>query len=227
MDGAFGSNNPNGWNFTIGGGYAVSKTRSGAFSGPLATDTALDTISPADAPTSQSENHAFLDFLVGRDVGLGVNDPPHISFGLRVARFSHKASLETTTVTVGTNATAAGNSKFLGYGPRVSLKGSHPLGGAMWPIDYGLGASLLYGRKDSSYAFDGVTTFTSSTNGWHPNLDGSIALGLALGPAAKVSVGYRIEYWQGVLDSFDGATGAFNAENRVGQGPFASLTVRF
>jgi hypothetical protein len=231
VNGAIGTNNPNGWNFTIGGGYADSKKRSGIFSGPLATDTATptpDTISPIAAATLQSENHYFLDFLAGRDVGLGVNDPPHLSFGLRVARFNHKASLTTTTLTItpGPSQTAAGSSRFLGYGPRISLKGSHPLGSAM-SIDYGLGASYLYGKKDSSYSFNGTTLFTSSSKGWHANLDASLALGWQMSPAAKLGIGYRIEYWQGVLDSFDGATGAFHAQNRIAQGPFINLTVRF
>src|SRR4051812_7291312 len=72
VNAAVGTNNPNGWNFTVGGGYATSKRHGGAFTGIVAAGTPLSpsTVTVTGAPTSQSENRYFLDFLAGRDVGL-------------------------------------------------------------------------------------------------------------------------------------------------------------
>ncbi len=131
---------------------------------------------------------------------------------------------------------------FKGVGPSISWKASMPIAGnpsdETLSIDWGINAALLFGRqrmrenhqtsghyhkagKSSNYYTAGGIPFTRSRNVTIPNVGGMIGMSVNF-PNAKVSIGYRGDFFFGAMD-----TG--NDTRRTGRtgfyGPFASISV--
>ncbi|HEY5238921.1 MAG TPA: hypothetical protein VIJ62_11115 [Rhizomicrobium sp.] len=129
----------------------------------------------ADTQVSHKESHAVLDFMAGKDVGLGMfgNDGSStFSLGVRFAQFSSKATFDVRarpnvyfkyyaipSYHVGINApyfhtyhaTGHASRSFHGIGPSLSWNGSVPVAGnpqnGEVTLDWGANAALLFGRQ--------------------------------------------------------------------------------
>ncbi len=168
----------------------------------------------------RNEHHWLADFMVGRDLGLGMGVGDQVGkFGVRVAeiRGRTKGTAEWYNVPVfptidcSTAPSYCGSeirdytqeNKFVGVGPRVELDGNIPLGGH-WSIEYMGGAAALYGRRKANQnvtlSNPTVSTFT-----------GPASL-LAGGPIDASSSGND---WVFNLDAMAGLTYAFNPTARM------------
>jgi iron complex outermembrane recepter protein len=128
----------------------------------------------ADTRAQHRENHAVLDFLAGKDVGLGMlggESSSTLSFGVRFAQFTSKTTfdararpdLDIRYKYIGTifklpkfyfhtyHATGQASRSFRGMGPSISWNGSTPFAGDAQSgeivFDWGINASLLFGRQ--------------------------------------------------------------------------------
>jgi iron complex outermembrane receptor protein len=127
----------------------------------------------ARTKVSQKESHAILDFMAGKDVGLGIfgrNGSSILSFGVRIAQFSSKETVDIRArpdlvfkyVPVGSqgienmyfhtyHASGSSSRNFRGVGPSVSWSGSAPFVGNTQTgeiaLDWGANAALLFGRQ--------------------------------------------------------------------------------
>jgi len=129
----------------------------------------------ADTQAEHRENHAVLDFLVGKDVGLGMfgrETSSTLSFGVRFAQFASKATFDARArpdldisykyafggaIKIPKfyfhtyHATGQASRSFRGMGPSISWNGSTPFAGDAQSgeivFDWGINASLLFGRQ--------------------------------------------------------------------------------
>jgi iron complex outermembrane receptor protein len=144
------------------------------YSGVPTTSSFLTQENFARTKVSQKESHAILDFMAGKDVGLGMfgrNGSSILSFGVRVAQFSSKETVDIRArpdlqfkyVPFGSNqgienmyfhtyhASGSSSRDFRGVGPSVSWSGSAPFIGNTQngeiAFDWGANAALLFGRQ--------------------------------------------------------------------------------
>jgi hypothetical protein len=207
------------WHLNVGFRYGKSKEKKGTF----AATTTPSTI----AGYAVREEHWVADFMVGRDLGIGLGKS-QIKFGLRIADLSRTADSS------GFNSSSSSNtirarSTFFGIGPRVALDGSVPLGGA-WNFDYGVGAAALFGTRKYSQDEGGLNNpiehETATKGGAVFNADVSGALAYWLTPRFKLAVGYQFDgYWKGLL--VDVSDDNRQTVNRFYHGPFIRATGKF
>ncbi|HVP85179.1 MAG TPA: hypothetical protein VMS78_10690 [Rhizomicrobium sp.] len=122
-----------------------------------------------DIKTHYAESHTVLDFMAGKDVGLGrfgSEGTSTINFGVRYAQFSQKSTFdafarpEVNLVTPGFRAylsfhqytmAASAERSFRGIGPSVSWNASAALVGNQdrgeISLDWGVNGALLFGRQ--------------------------------------------------------------------------------
>lgn len=128
----------------------------------------------SDLRARHSESHAVLDFMAGRDVGLGVFGPhgeAMLDLGVRFAQFSSKSNISLRSMPqalswkyvpffqkslptahqrsyFGTNSASR---SFHGLGPAISWNASNVVAGhddtADLTFDWGINAALLFGRQ--------------------------------------------------------------------------------
>jgi long-subunit fatty acid transport protein len=265
-------NNRWGWNGALGFDYRVDQYwhASGAFrygqntthstnSGQLAQVgiPGIATFAPAAVAepnvATRNETNWEADFMVGRDIGLGTNNP-QLKVGLRVAdirgRTEGTAAYPVTvassfTLGVGRQTRAYEQTNhFLGAGPRLALEGSAPVGGG-WFVDYMGGVAGLYAIDRSAEQTVVTNTIappgqvaigscvagcpinaTSETNGFVFNADAMLGLGYAITSYARLSVNYRVDAYFNAMRTFDLAGNAVNV-NRVYHGPNIRLTLTY
>jgi iron complex outermembrane recepter protein len=140
--------------------------------GPEAVENFADTHAP------HQESHAVLDFMAGKDVGLGMfgkDGSSTLNLGVRFAQFTSKAGfdirarpdLQLKYLTVPTyhvtmklshfntyHATGQASRSFRGLGPTLSWNGSAPFAGNQQDgeltFDWGANAALLFGKQKAS-----------------------------------------------------------------------------
>jgi hypothetical protein len=136
--------------------YGQNRTRStssspvGILGFPATTLLPASTLAIRGANTAtRNETNWEADFMVGRDIGLGTNNP-QLKVGLRVADIRGVTEGNAAwSVFPGTpSATAHVRSyqqinHFFGFGPRLALEGSAPFAGG-WSVDYMGGVAGLY-----------------------------------------------------------------------------------
>ena len=170
-----------------------------------------------------NERHWSADFMVGRDIGLG-GHPGQVKIGLRIADLRattnvNSAVFESFGPLLFSSAFTQ-RSKFWGFGPRAAIEGSVLLQGP-WSVDYGAGVAVLHGNREL-----GVGGIFSSSSGWVPNVDASIALSYLVTPLFKVSVGYQIDAYWNVLRTFN-SSGNFVNIDRYFHGAFLRATAKY
>ncbi len=208
----------------------------GPFSIPVGTEPFP---SVATGLFNNKEFHWLWDLAVGRDNALGIGGTQW-NVGIRVAQIAAKTSgwgnfvaptsfvapsfLGVQPATFAFEQTTG----FAGAGPRVSVDGSVPLGGA-WTFDYSGGASVLFGGRSiksdvvgNAPAF-GIDALNVSSNAAVVNLDGQAGLSYWLTPYLKVSASYRFDGYWGALKTING-DGASADANRFYSGPMLRLT---
>jgi hypothetical protein len=229
-----------------------------------------------------SETHAIIDFMVGKDVGLGMfgmRGTAVLSGGVRYADFTSRSN-----ITLGVdpdssdvpqtpryhyhkfNGAFSASRSFHGIGPSISLKASSPVmrdtSDSEFTIDWGANGAVLFGRqktrgnhstKGAYYCennFYGAPTgcppptanappliagegfrqishyqqsnsFNRSRMAIVPNVGGFAGISYRLANA-KVSLGYRADFFFGAID---GGIDAAKKGNLGFYGPFASVSV--
>lgn len=219
----------------------------------------------SDATVDQNESHAVMDFMAGRDVGLGMfHGQSTLNFGVRIAQFHSRAnsgfksfpdphySTKFTYNDPGAHhhsyaATAELTRNFRGVGPSVAWEGNAAMVGrpdaGHLTFDWGVDASVLFGRQTingeqqtSTRYFHGSpfalppppTTHTFHTSPVRrsrtvivPNAGGFAGLSVRY-PNAKVSLGYRADFFFGAMD------GGIDTRKSVTPGfygPFATVSI--
>jgi len=208
------------------------------------------------------ESHLLLDFMAGKDVGLGIaNSSSKISFGVRYAQFTSSADVDLrsrtsiyVTHTKYNNlfvhdylGRLKGERSFHGLGPAISWDASTPIGGnddARFTLDWGLNASVLFGRQKMRAHSQVTGEYISQTNALAakygtfsryvhpsnparsrsvivPNIGGFAGMSLKF-PNAKVSLGYRADFFFGAMD---GGIDARKTYDRNFYGPFAAISI--
>jgi iron complex outermembrane receptor protein len=211
-----------------------------------------------------TESHIILDFQAGKDIGVGLfgnEGKSTLGFGVRFAQFASKQTL-------GANAdpdyyipanvydkkyhhiyaiTSHVQRSFRGIGPSLSWNVSAPLlgnveAGAL-ALDWGMNASLLFGRQKTlghhettasffktknfppKYHFSSHSHHSGDPNRSHtaavPNVGGFAGVSYAF-PNAKLSAGYRADLFFGAMD---GGIDARVSKNVGFYGPFAAVSV--
>jgi hypothetical protein len=178
-----------------------------------------NTLMTGNNSATRKEYNWAADFMVGRDVGLGLGTS-QIKGGLRVAdiRGSTNGNINWVTtnptiITIGPSHYTQTN-KFFGVGPRVALEGNVPLGGA-WSIDYMGGLAGLYAsRSTSQFAFTPLNNFgfpchsgcpvnaSTSSTGMVFNPDAMIGLAYAFSPTVKLALNYRVDAYFNAFRAF-------------------------
>jgi hypothetical protein len=188
---------------------------------------------------TESESHLVADFMIGRDLGVGV-DKPELLLGIRVADLSASAHVVETgqrtfysgtgVVTGPQSAVGDWNSRFFGVGPRVAIAGAIPIVG-LWSFDYGAGIAGLIGDRSFNFAVansGGGSAFGSSnTTVFVFNADASAAVSYWVSTTAKLSAGIRADFYDSALTTYNVNTGALESLSRTYWGPFVRLTGKF
>ncbi|HSZ11363.1 MAG TPA: hypothetical protein VK759_04260 [Rhizomicrobium sp.] len=201
--------------------------------------------------TRHLENHMIVDFEAGKDVGLGLfseHSRSTIGVGIRIAQFSvtgddfvsskpqysgvfrqqvffHTAKLTRRTSAMG--PTASWDS----HVPLISLSDSN------FALDWGVNGALLFGKQKTM--LDTTNRYRHQSEGYPivvgttsanvvrrhtqliPNLGAMAALSFNL-PAAKMTVGYRADFF---FSGMDGGVNAYRGMTRSFYGPFATISV--
>ncbi|HSZ74016.1 MAG TPA: hypothetical protein VK779_04285 [Rhizomicrobium sp.] len=200
--------------------------------------------------TKASERHFILDFQAGKDVGLGALGSSVLSAGVRFAQFNASSNVAAQSQPTNINgygyyhifrASFAAKRHFNGIGPSLSWDASAALFGnpasSSFTLDWGANGALLFGRQrvneehqttdNYKHYFQYLKTTIAhggeprSRNVVVPNLGGFAGLSWRY-PNAKVSVGYRADFFFGAMD---GGIDAAHRENVGFYGPFASVSV--
>jgi iron complex outermembrane recepter protein len=200
--------------------------------------------------TKASESHAVLDFQAGKDVGLGSFGSSVLSMGMRFAQFNVHTNVEVQSQPTNINsygyyhifrAKFDATRNFTGVGPSVSWNASANLFGnpssSSIALDWGVNGAVLFGRQRMNEAHQTTDNYKhyfqylniATAHGGAPrskqvvvpNLGGFAALSWRY-PNAKVSVGYRADFFFGAID---GGIDAAHQENVGFYGPFAGVSV--
>jgi hypothetical protein len=205
---------------------------------------------------TRKEYNWVADFMVGRDVGLGLGNS-QIKGGLRVAQIRGTTNgninwlITTAAVTVGPSVYSQTN-KFTGIGPRVALEGNKPIGGA-WSIDYMVGFAGLFADRSTTqtaftpHASNGVPCLTgcpintsTSGNGFVANPDAMLGIAYQISPTTKLALNYHVDAYFNAFRAFGagglpppalGSTavaspGSPTNVDRIYHGPSIRLTVQ-
>lgn len=220
-----------------------------------------------DVQAKRSESHAILDFMAGKDVGLGLfgrHSTSSFNAGVRYAQFSAKATTtfhsrpvayyypvfkyKSHSYHLSYYAHGDLSRSFHGIGPSISWTNSSPILGdpqaGEVAFDWGVNAALLFGRQKvsgshqttgrhfygtSRYGF-GVPTahyvhtappINRSRSVTVPNLGGFAGLSFKL-PNAKVSLGYRADFFFGAID---GGVDTRKTADRNFYGPYLGIGI--
>lgn len=179
---------------------------------------------------THKESHLVADFAVGRDIGIGVGTA-QAKLGIRVADLHAKTNFTGSAFSGYGSAYAVVadfRSRFFGVGPRGSIEGSIPLGGALG-LDYMAGVAVLYGNRtlDVSLTAGGLTgSATFSNYGSVFNADAMAGLSYRFSQSMKMTAGYRFDGYWNALTTFDNNFNFVNVD-RFYHGPFVRATVQF
>lgn len=202
----------------------------------------------------ETESHLFVDFSVGKDVGLGIADAQStVSVGVRFANMRSRSDVQISSNFAPSFYGSATNDpdtrikrKFHGWGPRVAWDGSAPLAGTLEDgqlgVDWGLNAALLFGRQTDKQKTDGFYrqhyvnwasySYVTHTQTVHStNLRRKSVIVPALG--AYLAASYRFTNAKVSLgyradwyfDALDGGVAASQKVDRGFYGPYAGVTI--
>ena len=225
------------WHFIFDFRYGRSGNASGT-SGSFHSTPAFGTLVSTTTTSNQDtehETHLVADFMVGRDVGLGLAKS-QLQFGVRIVDLYATASAAntgkhtyysaSTLHTVSQSTTGEWSSQFFGIGPRLAYVGSTPIKGP-WSFEYGSGIALLFGNRTFDVSLSTGYSRHERAMTLVFNLDGWLALTYTLGPRYKISGGLRGDYYNAALTTYDINTGGLRSIDRVYWGPFVRLTAAF
>jgi hypothetical protein len=192
----------------------------------------------------ERERHVVVDFMVGRDYGLG-GSQAQLQFGLRIADLNAITQAQLTTAQTRTissfysgttvshsSQTAIGTFKshFFGAGPRVAFTDSVPLRGQL-SFEFAGGLAGLLGNRtlDATIAQSPGGLFYAGYGGGTVilNVDAWAGFSYAFTPTFTMLAGIRTDYYNNALLTFNPATGGQQTVDRNFWGPFVRLIGHF
>lgn len=221
----------------------VRYTDNGANSGgnsPIATFTSG--VATGTNSAERKEHNWAADFMVGRDLGLGV--PTQAKIGVRVAEIWGRTTgqAQWPLAPSGTQTRSYDQSnRFIGWGPRAAIEGSVPLRSGAWSFEYNAGIAGLWGKRsvDQTVAVSGTfggaavvcTTGcpiagSDSNTAFIWNADVQAGVAYAINRNAKLALSYRYEAYWNALRGYDANGNATNL-SRFYHGPTVRLTVAY
>lgn len=231
--------------FRYGFNKIASKAASPVASFLVPSDTGARTVpTPGSASASRREDHWLADFMVGREMNIGLGRT-QAEVGVRIASLDGQTTGSAIWSVVqgfssppppplNQNAAFTQTNKFLGAGPRVAVEGSLPFFGG-WSFYYDFGVAALLGDRS---VVQSVTLFgpngnpclngcpinaSSSDFGTVVNFDAEPGISYRLTRNWKLSANYRFDgYWHAVR-TFDAANNIVDV-NRFYQGAFLRVT---
>ena len=230
----------------------------------------------AETTAKTSEQRLVVDFMAGKDVGLGLfgkDGTSVVSAGVRFAQFTSRSNIALKSdpdwhinskyftyvhdyISFGQSfhsnlASLRAERSFTGVGPSLSWKSSERLWGdsrdASLMLDWGVNGAILFGRQKththhqstgkSFYHYGPFLTgpaaphttavlpatpdHTRSRNVTVPNIGGFAGLSFKY-PNAKVSLGYRADFFFGAVD---GGIDARKTYDRSFYGPYMTVSI--
>jgi len=202
--------------------------------------------------THSSESHIIVDFLAGKDVGIGRFGSSVFSAGVRIAQFHSRSSTSIHSQPTNVNnshaynkfyASFAAKRSFTGIGPALSWDASaniagNPSDGGI-SLDWGVNGAVLFGRqrvgehrqvseyhsnhfhRSLVYRTPASPSLARSKNVTVPNLGAFAGVSWRYADA-KISMGYRADYFFGAID---GGIDTAKKEDRAFYGPYASISI--
>jgi hypothetical protein len=200
----------------------------------------------------ETESHLFVDFSVGKDVGLGIaGGESTLSAGVRIANMRSRSDVQINSnfpISYHGSATNEPDShilrKFRGAGPVVAWKASAPIAGNLdageLGIDWGLNGGLIFGRQTMSQTVDAYYRYGKRVHYAHPSVHrtahstrwrqkraavpeaGAYAAIYYRFPSAKLSLGYRGDWY---FNALDGGVASTRQVDRGFFGPFAKISI--
>jgi hypothetical protein len=186
----------------------------------------ITTAAQGSNSADRKEHRWLADFMVGRDLGIGIDTPVVGKFGVRIAEITGKTdgSALWTNLPLGAATLYRVNytqrNSFLGIGPRIELDGALPLA-PRWILRYMGGIDALYGRRkatqDVSVSQAGAAVPTTPTTilsggpvnadasdyAWVLNADAMVGVSYAISARWSLMLSYRFDgYWR-ALKAFD------------------------
>jgi hypothetical protein len=234
--------------FRYGRNKAASRSHGpqATFSVPTSATATTPTIVPVrvngSGSASRKEDHWLADFMVGRDMNIGVGTS-QFKVGVRVASINGKTTGSATwnvptttaaTVTAAHTRSYVQKSTFVGVGPRAALEGSIPLGGA-WAFDYNMGVAALFGNRkgEQTVTISGPNAnpclagcpaaATTSSNGTVLNFDVQPGISYAIRRNTKLTASYRFDGYWNAMRTADSDSNNVNVD-RFYQGAYLRLT---
>lgn len=196
-----------------------------------------------------SESHTVLDFQAGKDVGLGSFGNSTLSAGIRFAQFNASTNVQAQSQPTNINgygyyhvfrAQLDATRHFSGVGPALSWNVSTSLFGnrsAGISVDWGINGAVLFGRQrvneehqttdNYKHYFRYLNIATAhgeasrNRNVVVPNLGGFAGLSWRV-PNAKVTFGYRADFYFGAMD---GGLDTRKTYDRGFFGPYAAVSI--
>ncbi|WP_136657863.1 Lpg1974 family pore-forming outer membrane protein [Nitratireductor sp. XY-223] len=207
------------WYASLGGKWGKTREQSASYS--------YSSFITTTAAVESREEHAVIDFEVGRDVGLGILGIPEGTLKAKAGiRYTNFKGTEDGTFSGFTSGTIRNTRKFEGFGPRIGLEGSVPVRDSKFSVDFSAGGAILFGKQKTTLTNIYPTYATSiarSENKTVPNVDAF--LGISFNDANySLSAGYSVDAYFGMVDS--GYTTGMNSD-RIFHGPTVKLKFRF
>ncbi len=227
----------------VGHGFSKRKKGKAFFSGTLTTTFATTTTTfttyvrhELQASLRKKERLTFIDFELGRDVGIGSNLDLSVTLGLRFAsfrstergngRYTQMISTSpgfTSPFILSTSAPIHIKRKFLGVGPKLGFNASLPLSETLsWKM--AVAGALLIGKRKVS-GFDGFDTFRRSKSAVVPNIDATVGLAWKPTENMQFTIGYGVNAFFNMVDSGFAEKGA--KKDRIIHGPKIGLRITF
>jgi len=192
---------------------------------------------------SHTQEHLFVDFNVGKDVGMGIWGPgvSTVGGGIRYAHLSSltRGSFATSSKYISRAGSFRINRRNDAVGPRIFVQQTSFLPGSMgqsgFSIGWGGGVGVLFGRQTVS----AINTFTEdegslynafpggsrSHNVTSPDVDAFFQLGFTPPHTGlTIGAGYRFEE---VFNALDGGYSVRSQQDFVQQGPYVDVSIHF
>jgi len=168
-------------------------------------------------PGLARDPYAFADYAIGhtlpfgRDTGLG---DMQATLGARVAEPLARNEL----------SPAFDPRRYMGAGPRIGFEGNKPLQSS-WIVEWRAGASVLYTDRTFDTGSGAANPLLPNTisSGSALNVDGLLGLSYWFDSAAKLTVGYRADYFK-TSPTFNITATA--ADNAVNHGPLIRFSIQ-
>ncbi len=220
------------WFIKVNIGHAFSKKRSG-HNEFLFTGTTGSHGTPVSAhgigSAKKKERLSFLDFEVGRDVGLGKDVlNVQLSGGVRILSFTSK-EYGTGTLNIYVDHALFRSSsgefhskrKFLGAGPKIGINVTAPLSDT-FALRLNVAGAVLFGKRKVK-GFDGSDYFIRNKSAVVPNVDANVGFAWRPTDSMQFTIGYGVNAFFNLVDNGYFEKGA--KKDRIIHGPKIGLRV--